>query len=99
MAIKKILIRPLITEKSEDLSEKLNKYTFIVDKKANKIEIRKAVEGTYNVTVESVNTMIMPAKARTRNTRAGILRGQKPAYKKAIVTLASGEEIDFFGDI
>jgi large subunit ribosomal protein L23 len=94
-----ILIKPLITEKTEALSEDLGKYSFIVDKKANKIQIKKAVEEMYNVNVERVNTMIMPAKEKTRNTRSGLLRGRKPAYKKAIVTLASGEEIDFFGDL
>ncbi len=94
-----ILIKPLITEKTEYLSEELGKYTFVVDQKANKIEIKKAVEDMYSVNVERVNTMIMPAKAMTRNTRSGLLRGRKPAYKKAVVTLAEGEEIDFFGDL
>ena len=96
---KTILIKPLITEKAELLSEKGNKYSFVVSKDANKIEIRKAVEGMYQVTVESVNTMIMPAKEKNRTTRAGILRGRKSAFKKAVITLAEGEEIDFFGDI
>jgi large subunit ribosomal protein L23 len=94
-----ILIKPLITEKTEYLSEELGKYTFVVDQKANKIEIKKAVEDMYSVNVERVNTMIMPAKAMTRNTRSGLLRGRKPAYKKAVVILAEGEEIDFFGDL
>jgi len=94
-----ILIKPLITEKTEYLSEELGKYTFVVDQKANKIEIKKAVEDMYSVNVERVNTMIMPAKAMSRNTRSGLLRGRKPAYKKAVVTLAEGEEIDFFGDL
>lgn len=96
---KTILIKPLITEKAEMLSEDNGKYSFIVAKKANKIEIKKAVEEAYQVTVESVNTMIMPAKAKSRSTRSGILQGRKPAFKKAIITLSEGEEIDFFGDI
>ena len=98
---KTILIKPLITEKAELLSEKGkgNKYSFVVNKDANKIEIRKAVEGMYQVTVESVNTMIMPAKEKNRTTRSGIIRGRKSAFKKAVVTLSEGEEIDFFGDI
>ena len=96
---KTILIKPLITEKAEMLSEENGKYSFIVAKKANKIEIKKAVEEAYQVTVESVNTMIMPAKAKSRSTRSGILQGRKPAFKKAIITLSAGEEIDFFGDI
>ena len=96
---KTILVKPIITEKAEILSEGLNQYSFIVDKKANKIEIKKAVEDMYNVAVDSVNTMIMPAKAKNRNTRSGVLKGRVSAYKKAIVTLSEGEEIDFFGDI
>ncbi len=96
---KTILVKPIITEKSEKLSEAYNQYSFIVNKKANKIEIKDAVEKMYNVSVASVNTMIMPAKAKNRNTRAGLIRGRVSAYKKALVTLAQGEEIDFFGDI
>ena len=94
---KEILIKPLITEKTENLSENLAQYSFVVNRKANKIEIRKAVEDNYNVTVEAVNTMVMPGKAKVRNTRSGLQRGLKPAYKKAVVTLSEGEEIDFFG--
>ncbi len=96
---KKILIRPIITEKADMLSNRLDRYSFVVDRKANKIEIRKAVESRYNVSVESVNTMIVPAKIKTRMTKTGVLRGSKPAYKKAIVKLVEGEEIDFFGDL
>ncbi|MCO6487290.1 MAG: 50S ribosomal protein L23 [Phaeodactylibacter sp.] len=96
---KTILIKPLITEKAEMLSEKSGKYSFVVSKDANKIEIRKAVENMYQVTVESVNTMILPGKEKNRTTRSGIIHGRKPAYKKAVVTLSEGEEIDFFGDI
>ena len=96
---KKVIIKPLITEKSENLSENLVQYSFIVDKKANKIEIRKAIEKMYAVTVDSVNTMVMPGKSKIRNTRSGIQKGRKPSFKKAIVKLAEGEEIDFFGDI
>ena len=96
---KQILIKPIITEKAERLSERLNKYTFVVDKKANKIQIRMAVEEMYNVSVTSVNTAIMPAKAKSRSTRSGNLRGRTNSYKKAVITLVEGEEIDFFGDI
>lgn len=96
---KPILIKPLITEKAEVLSEGLNKYSFVVDRKANKVEIRKAVEQMYGVAVTSVNTAVMPGKAKNRTTKSGILRGRISAYKKAVVTLADGEEIDFFGDI
>lgn len=96
---KPILIKPLITEKSELLSNNLNHYTFIVDKGANKIQIKKAVEEMYNVVVDSVNTVIMPAKIKTRSTKSGLIKGRKPAFKKAIVKLTEGEEIDFFGEI
>ncbi len=96
---KTILIKPIISEKADRLSEKLNQYSFVVNKKANKIEIKKAVEDMYNVAVGSVNTIIVPAKARNRSTRSGILKGYISSYKKAIVTLDEGESIDFFGDI
>lgn len=96
---KPILIKPLITEKAETLSEGLNKYSFVVAKGANKVEIRKAVQDMYGVNVTSVNTAIMPGKAKNRTTKSGILKGRVSAYKKAVVTLVEGEEIDFFGDI
>ena len=96
---KKILIKPIVSEKSDKLSENLQQYTFVVDKKANKIEIRNAIEGYYGVTVDSVNTVIMPSKAKNRNTRAGLIRGRKSSYKKAIVTLAEGEELNLYGDL
>jgi large subunit ribosomal protein L23 len=94
-----ILIKPIISEKAEGLSDDLNKYSFVVDLKSNKIEIKNAVEKMYNVNVEKVNTAIMPAKAKSRNTRSGVIKGRVSSYKKAIVSLAPGEEIDFFGDI
>ncbi|HQU58169.1 MAG: 50S ribosomal protein L23 [Phaeodactylibacter sp.] len=96
---KTILIKPLITEKAEMLSDKRNKYSFVVKKDVNKIEVKKAVEAMYQVTVEAVNTLVMPGKEKNRSTRAGLIRGRKASFKKAIVTLAAGEEIDFFGDI
>ncbi|MCB0652538.1 MAG: 50S ribosomal protein L23 [Saprospiraceae bacterium] len=94
-----ILVKPIITEKAEMLSENLTKYSFVVNSDANKIEVKNAVEGMYGVTVEAVNTMVMPAKIKNRMTRSGVLKGRVSGYKKAIVTLADGEEIDFFGDI
>lgn len=94
-----ILIKPLITEKSEMLSNDLNQYTFVVARNANKIQVKKAIEEMYNVTVDSVNTVIMPAKVKVRSTKSGIVKGRKPSFKKAIVTLTEGEEIDFFGEI
>jgi large subunit ribosomal protein L23 len=96
---KPILVKPLITEKAETLSEGLNKYSFVVAKGANKVEIRKAVQDMYGVNVTSVNTAIMPGKAKNRTTKSGVLKGRVAAYKKAIITLVEGEDIDFFGDI
>ena len=96
---KQILIKPIITEKAERLSEKLGHYTFIVNKAANKVEIKNAIEAAYSVTVDSVNTINMPSKKKNRNTRSGVLKGSIPSYKKAIIKVSEGEEIDFFGDI
>lgn len=96
---KNILIKPIITEKAERLSEKLNQYSFVVAKGANKVETKKEVEKVYSVNVESVNTIIMPGKTKSRSSKRAVLRGRIPSFKKAIVTLAQGEEIDFFGDI
>ncbi len=93
-----ILIKPIISEKSERLSGKLGQYSFVVDKAANKLQIKGAVEKMYGVTVTRVNTAIMPSKSKTRNTRSGMLKGSVSAYKKAIVTLNEGEELDFFGE-
>lgn len=96
---KNIIVKPIISEKSEQLSEDMGQYSFVVNKQANKIEIRKAVESMYSVSVASVNTLNMPSKSRTRNTKSGIQRGSVSGYKKAVVTLSKGEEIDFFGDV
>lgn len=96
---KQILVRPMITEKTETLSENLGQYTFLVNRGANKIEIRNAVEKEYSVSVDAVNIVNVLGKRKIRNTKSGLQRGQKPSYKKAIVKLSEGEEIDFFGDI
>lgn len=94
-----ILKKPLITEKASALSEKAGKYTFLVDKKANKVEIKKAVEKMYGVNVEEVNTAVMPSKPKNRNTKKAIISGRKSSYKKAVVKVASGETIDFYNEI
>lgn len=99
MAKTTILVKPIITEKAEFLSENKGQYSFVVARRANKVEIRKAIESMYSVNVTSVNTAVMPGKAKSRNTRAGRTQGRVASYKKAIVTLADGETIDFFGDI
>lgn len=75
------------------------KYGFIVKPEANKLEIKKEIEELYNVTVLDVNTVRYAGKRQSRYTRAGLLKGQKNAYKKAIVTLKAGDEIDFYSNI
>jgi large subunit ribosomal protein L23 len=93
-----ILKKPLVTEKVSALNEK-GKYGFLVDADANKVEIKKAVEKQYGVNVEKVNTMVAMGKLKTRYTKAGVLSGRKPSVKKAIVTLAEGEVIDFYSNV
>ena len=93
-------IKPLVTEKMTKITEKQpNRYGFIVRPEANKIEIKKEVEALYNVTVEDVNTVRYAGKRSQRYTKAGLVKGQKNAFKKAIVTLKEGEEIDFYSNI
>lgn len=94
-----IIKKPIITEKMTAISEKLNKYGFIVDIRANKLQIKAAVEELYNVNVTAVNTMRYDGKVKSRYTKAGVVAGQRDAYKKAVVTLAKGETIDFFSNI
>jgi large subunit ribosomal protein L23 len=94
-----ILKKPVVTEKMNRITEKQPRYGFIVDRRANKIEIKLAVQKMYGVSVESVNTMIINGKAKTRFTKAGFVSGSRPDTKKAIVTLKKGEAIDFFSNI
>lgn len=94
---KSILIKPIISEKSEKLTAKGNQYAFVVDKSANKLEIKKAVEAMFTTNVVCVNTAVMPAKLKSRNTRSGVVKGRVSAFKKAYVTLAEGEELDIYG--
>ncbi len=94
-----VLIRPIISERSQKLTKKLGTYLFVVDKKANKVEIKKAVEQMYGVSVDSVNTLIRPGKQKTRYTRKGVIAGQTKAVKRAYVTLSKGEEIDFYENL
>ncbi len=94
-----IQITPIVTEKATKLQEKLNRYTFRVSPEANKHQIKSLVEELYGVKVEAVNTMQQRGKNRSRWTRSGLLRGKTEAYKKAIVTLAEGETIDFYSNI
>ena len=94
-----ILIKPVITEKMTEQSEIFNRFAFVVDRSANKIEIKKAVEETYDVTVESVRTMVCIGKKRTRGTKSGFISGRTKTYKKAIVSLSEGDTIDFYSNI
>ena len=99
MKLSDVLIKPVLSEKVNSQTEKFRRYTFVVDKKANKLEIKKAVEEFYGIQVEDVNTLVMPSKAKSRNTKAGVVSGRKPAKKKAIVTVAEGETIDLYGNV
>ena len=94
-----IIFKPIVTEKMTDQGEKLNRYGFIVDRKANKLQIKAAVEQMYNVTVEDVNTVNYYGKRRSRYTKAGLLRGRSNHFKKASVTLAGDDKIDFYANI
>ena len=94
-----IMIKPIVTEKATAVSEKLNRYTFCVSPDANKYQIKNLVEELYGVKVTSVNTMNYEGKRKQRYTKAGLIRGKKPSFKKAIVTLAEGETIDFYSNI
>jgi large subunit ribosomal protein L23 len=94
-----ILIKPLVTEKMNEQSERFNRYGFVVVKSATKPQIKKAIEGMYNVTVDSVNTMVYGGKVKSRYTKSGVISGKTTAYKKAIVTLAEGDNIDFYSNI
>lgn len=94
---KQILIKPVITEKATKLTDKRNTYVFVVNKDANKIEVKNAVEKTFNVNVANVNTAVMPGKPKSRSTKTTVVRGTKSSYKKAYVTLDQGEKIDIFG--
>jgi large subunit ribosomal protein L23 len=94
-----IIIKPIVTEKMSKQGDSLNRYGFKVQKDANKIEIKQAVEAMYNVTVDSVNTIIVAAKKKSRFTKSGVIKGSTSAYKKAIVTVKDGETIDFYSNI
>ena len=94
-----ILLKPIVTEKMTNLGEDLNRYGFVVHKDANKIQIKQAIEKMYSVTVESINTMRYGGKAKSRNTKSGLISGKTKSFKKAIITLAEGETIDFYSNI
>ena len=94
------IIKPLVTEKMPNITEKQpNRYGFVVRPEANKLQIKKEVEGLYNVTVVDVNTARYAGKRSARYTKAGLVKGQKSAFKKAIVTVKDGDTIDFYSNI
>ena len=99
MQLAEVLIKPILTEKANAQQEKLKRYAFKVSRKANKLEIKKAVEEFYGVSVVDVNTLVVPGKNKTKFTKAGFIKGVKPAYKKALVTVAEGDTIDLYANI
>ena len=94
-----IIKKPVLTEKASLLTEQRNRYTFKVDPKANKIQIKQAVEAMFGVTVVAVNTVVVAGKAKNRYTKAGFVSGRTAKYKKAVITIKDGETIDFYSTI
>ena len=94
-----ILIKPIISEKMQAVSEKFNRYGFIVDRKATKSQIKFAIQEVYGVKVDKINTLIQRGKEQTRNTKAGVIRGQKNSVKKAIVFVNKEDKIDIYSSI
>ncbi len=94
-----IIVKPIITEKITKDGEIFNRFGFVVEKKANKVQIKKAVEATYGVSVVSVNTMNVRPDRTTKYTKSGLISGKSNAYKKAIVQVQEGETIDFYNNI
>lgn len=94
-----IIVKPIITEKITKDGEVFNRFGFVVDKKANKVQIKKAIEATYGVNVVSVNTMNVRPDRTTKYTKSGLISGKSNAYKKAIVQVQEGETIDFYNNI
>ena len=99
MKLSEILIKPILTEKAHGQQEKLRRYAFKVNRRANKLEIKTAVEKFYGVSVLEVNTLVVPGKNKTRSTKSGVISGVKSGYKKALVTVAEGESIDLYASI
>ena len=99
MRLAEVLIKPIVTEKSNKLSDSKRTYAFRIDRKANKLEVKKAIESFYGVTVTEVNTVVVPGKTKSKFTKAGFISGRKPAYKKAYVKVAEGDTIDLYSNI
>jgi large subunit ribosomal protein L23 len=99
MKVTEILIKPILTEKANAQQESLRRYAFKVNRRANKLEIKTAIEQFYGVNVLEVNTLVVPGKNKTRSTKSGVISGVKSGYKKALVTVAEGETIDLYASI
>ena len=93
-----ILIKPIVTEKVSSFNE-AGQYGFVVSKDANKIQIKNAIESTYGVTVERVNTMVYPGKLKSRFTKSGVIEVKSASYIKSIVKVADGDVIDFYSAV
>ena len=94
-----ILKKPLVTEKFTGLTEKLNQYGFIVDKNASKEDVKREIENVYDVKVTAVRTMRYAGKRKTRYTKRKFVEGKTNSYKKAVITLKEGDQIDFYSNI
>ena len=94
-----VIIKPLVTEKVTNQTELFNRYAFVVSRSSNKIDIKKSIESLYDVKVKSVRTMNYYGKSKSRFTKAGVIRGKKSAFKKAIVELFEGSSIDFYNNV
>ena len=94
-----VIVKPIVTEKMTQLGESLNRFAFVVDKNADKLAVKKAVEALYDVTVVAVNTMNYSGKSKVRYTKSGVQSGKTAAFKKAVVTLKEGDTIDFYSNI
>jgi large subunit ribosomal protein L23 len=94
-----IIIKPIVTEKVTKESEVLNRFGFVVNKNANKVQIKKAIEAAYGVTILSVNTMNVRPDRTTKYTKSGLISGKTNATKKAIVQVQEGQTIDFYNNI
>ena len=95
----KVIFQPIITEKATNDSELRNRYTFVVNREANKIQIKDAVENKYNVTVEKVRTQIYGSERKTKYTKRGVQRTKTNIKKKAIVDIQDGDSIDFYNNL
>jgi len=95
----KVIFEPIITEKATNDSELRNRYTFVVNREANKIQIKDAVEDKYNVTVEKVRTQIYGSERKTKFTKKGVQRTKTNIKKKAIVDIQDGDSIDFYNNL